>query len=300
MYARQVEKMVFDSALGRHGGTRYRGAHGRFVANPNRGKPWYCQKSPTGTHHWIVAEYFISIIAIGEATWALVHDGTLLYDSVLTEIDTNLPWTDAIAGSGSFGDWTFEEFSMKVPVSVVFAPSHRVDTTETLTDPNLFRLAAGIEGADSEVVQAMDDAVNCFRKELYRASVVLLGKAMEGAWVEMGIALAHSATGKPGFNSEEFIEGMADESPLARKIDRILKLYRNRDLVGDAISRFGVRPGELEGVVVWSDVLRDARNAIHFGVKPLIPNDYEKVAVLLLAAANNLSKLYHVKAVAQK
>ena len=47
-------KEVFDSTLGRHGGTSYRGEDGRFAPNPNKGKPWYCQKSPTGAHHWII------------------------------------------------------------------------------------------------------------------------------------------------------------------------------------------------------------------------------------------------------
>lgn len=61
-----------------------------------------------------------------------------------------------------------------------------------------------------------------------------------------------------------------------------------------------LRAGEIESVVIWSEVLREARNAIHFGVKPVIPNTYEKVAVLLLAAAGNLAKLYHIKRVAQQ
>jgi hypothetical protein len=49
-----VTKVVFDPSLGRHGGTRYRGAGGRFTPNLNKGKPWYCQKSPTGSHHWFI------------------------------------------------------------------------------------------------------------------------------------------------------------------------------------------------------------------------------------------------------
>jgi hypothetical protein len=244
------------------------------------------------------SEYFTSILSMGEATWALIHEGVLLHDGLLTEIDNYLGWTTAIAGSGQYGGWTFEEFSMKIPVAVTFAPSHRCNTEEVLTDPNLFLLEAGIEGADSEVIEALEDAINCFRKELYRASVVLLGKAMEGAWVEMGIALAHSVPSNAQFNKAKFMETMTDEASLVKKINEILKLYKNKDVVGDVAGRFGIRAGELESIVIWSEVLRDARNAIHFGVKPVFPNAYEKVAVLLLAAASNLSKLYHIKQIA--
>lgn len=49
-----INKVVFDPSLGMHGGTRYRGKDGRFVPNPNRVESWYCQKSPTGAHHWII------------------------------------------------------------------------------------------------------------------------------------------------------------------------------------------------------------------------------------------------------
>jgi len=47
-------KILFDSSLGRHGGTRYRDDDGRFAPNPNKDKTWYCQKSPTGAHHWLI------------------------------------------------------------------------------------------------------------------------------------------------------------------------------------------------------------------------------------------------------
>ncbi len=50
-------KVVFDLSLGRHGGARNRDVGGRFAPNPNKGKPWYCQKSPTGAHHWIITAH---------------------------------------------------------------------------------------------------------------------------------------------------------------------------------------------------------------------------------------------------
>jgi len=86
-------------------------------------------------------------------------------------------------------------------------------------------------------------------------------------------------------------------------LSRVEKAKSRRELprVFDfAVAQSGIRAGEIESIVIWSEVLRDARNAIHFGVKPVIPNTYEKVAVLLLAAADNLSKLYHIKRVAEQ
>lgn len=46
--------VAFDPRVGGHGGTRFRGAGGRFALNPNRGRLSHCPKSPTGAHHWVI------------------------------------------------------------------------------------------------------------------------------------------------------------------------------------------------------------------------------------------------------
>jgi len=68
-------KVVFDPSLGRHGGTMYRGTGGRFTPSPNKGKTWYCQKSPTGAHHWIVTG----------------HEGRCKYCHTLCELAMSAP-----------------------------------------------------------------------------------------------------------------------------------------------------------------------------------------------------------------
>ena len=70
-----VTKVVFDPSLGRYGGTKYRGAGGRFTPNPNKEKPWYCQKSPTGAHHWIIT----------------AHQGQCKYCQAMQDLPTSTP-----------------------------------------------------------------------------------------------------------------------------------------------------------------------------------------------------------------
>lgn len=62
----------------------------------------------------------------------------------------------------------------------------------------------------------------------------------------------------------------------------------------------GVRLQELKSVAVWSDAVRDSRNTIHFGVEPAVPNTYEKLAALLIAAVPNVGTLYKIKDSAEK
>jgi len=245
------------------------------------------------------SEYLISVLSVEEAIWELIHEGIFLHDHNFINIGLRISWTTAVQGSGHSGDWRFDEFEIQVPGTINFAPSYRYETRETLTDPNLFILEAGIKGADIEVIEALQDAVNCFRKQLYRPAVVLLGKAMEGAWVEVGIALIHSVPDSARFDKAKFEESITDAISIMKKIDKVLQLYKNKDLVGHVVNECGIRASELENIAIWSKVLQDARNAIHYGVKPTIPNTYEKVAVLLLASADSLSKLYHIKRTAE-
>ena len=70
-----VMKVVFDPTLGRQGGTRYRGVDGHFAPNPSKGKPWYCQKSPTGAHRWIIT----------------THQGRCMYCHAVHEFPTSAP-----------------------------------------------------------------------------------------------------------------------------------------------------------------------------------------------------------------
>ena len=49
---------------------------------------------------------------------------------------------------------------------------------------------------------------------------------------------------------------------------------------------------------LWTNVLREARNGIHFEAKPTSLSTYEKVMVLFLEGASSFSKLYRIRAAA--
>jgi hypothetical protein len=45
----------------------------------------------------------------------------------------------------------------------------------------------------------------------------------------------------------------------------------------------------------WSNVIRDSRNALHYGADAASRNTYEKVAALLLGANQNFRILYAIR-----
>jgi hypothetical protein len=155
-----------------------------------------------------------------------------------------------------------------------------------------------LEGAHSEVIEAVRDAVLCLRESLYRPAVTQLGKAMEGAWIELGLALAKTLPAADPVRQKVEENMKDDDRSIAKKITDVRDFYSRRDLLGTVIKQAGVRPEELNSVIVWADVVREARNAIHFGAAPVVANTYEKVVVLFLDGAKSLNLMYVVKRVA--
>lgn len=249
-----------------------------------------------------VAGFVSCSIAVIQALWELIGAGHYMAYGNVTSIVPHQSWTDVVPGSGGQrAGWSFPEFTHVVPNRAMRSAYWRSQAREDITDPDIFVLEAGVEGADPEVVEALRDAVGCLQAELHRPAVTLLGKAMEGAWIELGIALVGTLPNDATDYGDSFVEEMKGEGwSIARKIREVRTLYARRDLLGAIIKASGIRPRELDSAVVWSDVVREARNAIHFGGRPSTDNSYEKTVVLFLEGAKVLGMMYGIKRVASE
>ena len=247
------------------------------------------------------AGYIRSAMAFAEATWALIYNGYFWYFGPIEHERIERQWTTVVpGGSGTTSGWSFDDFGYDLPRELWKTPSYRTEQQEILTDPDMFLNKANIENADEEVIEAIGDAVLCFKHGLYRAAVTVLGKAMEGAWIEVGCSIAKASL-LDDEKKDRIIQKLQDDSEsVPAKIRQVLDLYKNKDLSRNIIKAAEILPNSVESIVVWSNVRREARNAIHFGVKPTIPNSYEKVSVLLINGANNFSMMYRIKHVSDE
>lgn len=249
------------------------------------------------------ASHITCTLALNQAVWELIHSGYYMPCGEFKNEEPRQGWTTIIPGSGGHsGGWTFPELTVVFPAQgVVRSPAWRSHKPEPVTDPDMFVLEAGVEGADPEVIEALQDAVRCLRHGLYRPAVTLLGKAMEGAWIEMGIALASSLPQEANALRDKMLNTMKDENiGVAKKIAEVRKTWERNDLLRPVHKASDVRSQDLDSAVLWSDVVRDARNAIHFGAKPATANNYEKTVVLFLHAAKSLGLIYQVKRSAEQ
>ena len=86
----------------------------------------------------------------------------------------------------------------------------------------------------------------------------------------------------------------ADHPGIAKKMAAIMRVYSNAEPARRIRLRSGVSAAQLRAAYVWSDEVREARNAIHFNNPGTLANSYDKVAVLMLGAQKNLPIIYAV------
>lgn len=242
-----------------------------------------------------VAAWISWTLAGCEAVWELVHANLLLPsgNSMTGELG-GIEWTTVVPGSGgSSAGWNFNDLSLLVPFKIARPPSAVFGDEQTLVDPDLFMREISISGIHAEVEEALREAVRCFRHELYTACLAMLGKAAEGAWIELGLALTRTSKAVAQLPTAKLQETL--ESPtvrIAKKITEVIKLYERQDIFGEVGAQAKVRLQDLRGAVIWADAVRESRNTVHYGVQPSMRNSYEKVGVLLIGAVAHLRLLY--------
>lgn len=242
-------------------------------------------------------------LAVSEALWALIHSDHLIHMSGWTAVACRIDWTTIPpgGGSGTSSSWEFSSFETVAPSRVRLAASLIGQSSQFLTEPGLFIGELNIQTMHADVVQAVHESVRCYRHELYAASLAMLGKASEGAWLELGASLLR-VVGTTVAGSTFKKQREALEDPMMgtlKKVNAVLQMYDRQDHFRSVMDKCRVKPAELRQVEQWSDTVRDSRNTIHFGVAPAIPNTFEKVTVLLLASVPNLRTLYSVKVAAE-
>lgn len=246
----------------------------------------------------MAARWLLWRMVTAEAVWALIHTGQLLYgkNNAASMLATDIAWTTVAPGTGSgiSSGWDFKELSVLIPESVRRPPSALSEPNYWLMDPDVYLHTLAVDGMDINVRQSLQEAVRCFRGELYTAAMAMLWKASEGAWLELGEAFLNASPPAAFAKPRATLGGAA--IGLTKKIEAILQIaVERKELFQAAFDQSAVGLQQLRVTAQWSDTVRDSRNTIHFRVEPATPNTYDKVATLMLAAVDNLRSLYSLK-----
>ncbi len=227
-------------------------------------------------------------LAFCEAVWGLISSGICIpREFAQTRLIKSLEYDDG-RYAGGLSDLGTE---MEVPSRLTLLYSQR--NQKFFTDGDLFLQGLGIPSLHKAVEESLRESIGCFRHELFLASAVMLGRALEGTWIETGLSLstAIESTNRPAADKLRAL--LVDPFVgAATKMKKVLDTYRSMDL--PRILNLSIKTAEMESLYIWSDVVRRARNEIHYGVTTGGGDPYEKVAALLLGTGPNLRQLYKI------
>ncbi len=243
------------------------------------------------------AKYFSWRMAACEAIWGLIANNIFIpgADNHFNE-SNSVGWTTVVRGSGGrSAGWEFSQFSIPVPTKIIQRPSGLNLSDRPLSDPDLYMHELGIDIIGKDIEDSIREAVICFKNELYLACLALLGRASEGVWIELGLALARVIYNKDTAKSAKLQKIMEDQFiGIGKKIGEVLKAYEWREVFNKHYKSSGYKASDLKSIVVWADAVRESRNSIHYGAKPAMSNSYEKVAALLIGTVPNLKVIYSI------
>ena len=247
-----------------------------------------------------LANYCRWRLAAFQAVWELMGEGVLLSASGEDSLRTTIGYQTPKQGGG----WRFTEDRLIVPASVALAPTLTYRAEEPLVVEQLYLAELHASDLEPDVSDALGDAVRCFRHELYLPCLAMLSSATERAWIHTGLALTHFARGRSGF-SPSTLDGLdagfrSPAQSVSVTYDKVLRIYDRVDVFGDVHKLSGCRPDGLGHVHIWSNVVRDGRNALHYDARPTLENSYTKTAVLLIAAADHHQTLYTIRSAARQ
>ena len=231
-----------------------------------------------------------------EAVWSLISSGLLIpQGNTSTSPIPYLQYSIQDSSGGESSGWNLNCLEIEVPQRILLPLSMSDQNSQLLTDPDLYLHSIDIPGLHQQVETSLREAVRCFRNELFVACLAMLGRASEGAWLELGLGLVSMVPSDSSVNPDKIRDNL--ESPfvgIGKKIKDVIELYEHKEVFGVIQKRSKVKIQDLKNVVIWADSVRESRNSIHYGVESAMPNNYEKVAALLIAAVSHFRVIYKI------
>lgn len=243
------------------------------------------------------AARFLSLQLAGAyAVWELISSGHLIPSGEICEKAPTIDYTTVIPGSGGrSAGWSFPKLTFSYPARIL--RPIKAAQRGVFTDGDLYLQQLGLVDLHPGIEEALREAVQCFRYDLFTGTVAMLGAACEGIWFEVGRALVRAY---PDSSKSQKIDRALDTSSrgIGYLVKQIIEMCENRDETGDMLKQAGVTLAELRFAALWWDTVREARNVLHWEVEPTFVNSFDKVSALMLSAASHLGVLWKIRAAA--
>jgi hypothetical protein len=158
-------------------------------------------------------------------------------------------------------------------------------------DPDIFLKGIDIKSLHSGILEAIEQALKCFRRGLYMPATAMLAASVEATWTECGTALAKKL-------ADAKVDALLNDPyiSISKKVIETFKLCDTAN--GKALLKLALRGvPDVRNAEVWTTTLRERRNALHWGKAKSFLADHSETGTLLMAAPQHLGTLEAIRAV---
>ena len=157
------------------------------------------------------------------------------------------------------------------------------------TDPDIFLDGIDCKKLHSGIHEAIEQALDCFRKGLYMPATAMLAAATEATWTECGTTVAKNLS-NPALETL-FADPYASISRKVSELRQVLVQPTSKALLKSA----GQSQAKVTDAELWTTVLRDRRNALHWTKSKSFIADHSETATLLIAAPLHIATLEAIR-----
>jgi hypothetical protein len=219
-----------------------------------------------------------------------VSSGFLLPAGELRDFDYGFTLKESIGGTTHVGSMSLRGVYPWLPSQVMLGAA--IPGGAEIYDADLFLISITSSPINPDISTFLRDAVECFRHDLFRPTIVMLGAANEGVWIELGRKVATVLPpGPTQFQRDGFLENI--ENPR-------ISIAAKQELICESFSHVPPekqklwRKGELQECKEFAKYLREDRNALHFGKSPVHDDTFAKTAVLMLQAGAHIRRVNEI------
>lgn len=229
-----------------------------------------------------IARAYSVRLAFYQAVWELVNAGELIPAGSPTSWEASLGYRTSHGGGGI----PLKQIRCSYPQTIERSPF----ASEVAADPDIFLQGSGCKNLHPGILEAIEQALGCFRRGLYMPATAMLAAAAEATWTECGIAVA-----KKLGNAK--LESVVNDqlASVSKKVTEIRKALEQPD--GKVLLKAaGQHAAKVTDAEVWTTTLRDRRNALHWGKAKSFVADHGETGTLLMAAPMHLGTLEAIRA----
>lgn len=230
------------------------------------------------------ARAFSLRLAFYQAQWELIAAGELFPCNSFDDWQASLGYRHQAYSGGL----DIKGIACPFPKAVTRPPL----ATKPPTDPDIFLIGVDCKSLHDGILEAVEQALLCFRRGLYMPATVMMAAAAEATWTECGIAVAKQ------LSSAKLDATVSDPyASISKKVSEIQKTLQTPD-GRMLLKKAGRSPADVDNAEIWTTNLRERRNALHWGKAKSFLADHSETASLLMGAPLHIGTLEAIRAVA--